>query len=102
MTVEPIEVGDGEGQVGDSLRLFDEPLVARRSAQIRQSFDAGKIARGEAVGVSATPTMFINGQRLEGAVDVQEVKAALNQQLLAAGVQPPPNPTPKKDQPASK
>jgi hypothetical protein len=33
--------------------------------------------------------MFINGEKLEGAVGVDEVKAVLNQQLLAAGVQPP-------------
>jgi len=47
------------------------------------------VAEGEALGLDATPTMFINGQKLEGAVDVEEVKAILNQQLLAAGVQPP-------------
>ena len=47
------------------------------------------MAEGESLGLNATPTMFINGQRLEGAVDAEDVKAILNQQLLAAGVQPP-------------
>lgn len=47
------------------------------------------MAEGDAIGVSATPTMFVNGERLEGAMDADQVKAALNQQLLAAGVQPP-------------
>jgi protein-disulfide isomerase len=47
------------------------------------------MAEGEALGLNATPTMFINGQKLEGAVDAEEVKAVLNQQLLAAGIQPP-------------
>ena len=41
------------------------------------------------MGLNATPTMFINGQKLEGAVDAEDVKAILNQQLLAAGIQPP-------------
>ena len=50
------------------------------------------IAEGDKVGVSATPTMFVNGERLEGALDADEVRAALNRQLLAAGVQPPPPP----------
>ena len=50
------------------------------------------IAEGDSLGLNATPTMFINGQKLEGAVDVDEVKAILNQQLLAAGVQPPVEP----------
>jgi protein-disulfide isomerase len=47
---------------------------------------------GESLGLNATPTMFVNGQKLEGAVSADEVKAILNQQLLAAGVQPPAAP----------
>lgn len=55
------------------------------------------MAEGELLGLSATPTLFINGQKLEGAVDADEVRAVLNQQLLAAGVQPPaPMPAPAK------
>lgn len=50
------------------------------------------MAEGESLGLNATPTLFINGQKLEGAVDADEVKAILNQQLLAAGVQPPAEP----------
>jgi protein-disulfide isomerase len=44
----------------------------------------------ETMGVEATPTMFINGQKLEGAVDANDVRLVLNEQLKAAGVQPPP------------
>ena len=47
------------------------------------------MAEGDKVGVSATPTMFINGEKLEGALDGSEVSAAIDQQLRAAGVQPP-------------
>ncbi len=47
------------------------------------------MAEADSIGVNATPTLFVNGERLEGAVDIQEVKAALNQRLLEAGVQPP-------------
>ena len=50
------------------------------------------VAEGDKLGVSATPTVFINGERLEGALDADAVRAALNEQLLAAGVQPPPAP----------
>ena len=50
------------------------------------------MAEGESLGLNATPTLFINGQKLEGAVDADEVKAILNQQLLAAGIQPPAEP----------
>jgi hypothetical protein len=50
------------------------------------------MAEGESLGLNATPTLFINGQKLEGAVDADEVRAVLNAQLLAAGVQPPAPP----------
>jgi len=67
------------------------------------------MAEGDKVGVSATPTVFINGERLEGALDAEDVRAALNRQLLAAGVQPPPAPptpappiTPLRPQTSSK
>ncbi len=47
------------------------------------------MSEAESIGVQATPTMFINGQKLEGAVDAEDVKLVLNEQLKAAGVQPP-------------
>ena len=43
----------------------------------------------EAVGVEATPTMFVNGQKLDGAVPPDEVRLALDQALKEAGVAPP-------------
>ena len=47
------------------------------------------MSEAELMGVQATPTMFINGQKMEGAVDADDVKLVLNEQLKAAGVQPP-------------
>jgi protein-disulfide isomerase len=42
-------------------------------------------AEAEALGVSSTPTFFINGQRLEGAVPFETFKAVLDQALSAGG-----------------
>jgi protein-disulfide isomerase len=50
------------------------------------------VAEGDKLGVSATPTLFINGEKIEGALDADTVRAALNRQLLAQGIQPPPPP----------
>jgi protein-disulfide isomerase len=44
---------------------------------------------GDALGVDATPTMFVNGQKLDGAVPVEDVRLALDQALTDAGVAPP-------------
>jgi protein-disulfide isomerase len=50
--------------------------------------------QGEALEVSGTPTMFINGQMLDGARPVSEIRAALDGALKRAGVAPPtPVPT---------
>ena len=79
--------------------------AARLQACVKaQPEDAMKASMAEAdtVGVNATPTVFVNGERLEGAVDIDEVRAALNQRLLEAGVQPPPPPAKPQPAPASK
>jgi protein-disulfide isomerase len=44
---------------------------------------------GDALGVDATPAMFINGQKLDGAVPEEEVRQALDQALKQAGVTAP-------------
>ena len=46
-------------------------------------------ARRRSVGVNATPTLFVNGQKLDGAVPAEEVRAALDRALKDAGVAPP-------------
>ena len=44
---------------------------------------------GDNLGVDATPTMFVNGQKLDGAVPAEDVRVALDQALKDAGVAPP-------------
>lgn len=44
---------------------------------------------GDAVGVNATPAMFVNGQKVDGAVPPEEVRAVLDRALKDAGVAPP-------------
>jgi protein-disulfide isomerase len=44
---------------------------------------------GELVGVTATPTLFINGQEIDGALPIDEVRATLDQALTRAGVPVP-------------
>ncbi len=45
--------------------------------------------QGESLEVSGTPTMFINGQMLDGARPASEIRAALDSALKRAGVAPP-------------
>jgi protein-disulfide isomerase len=60
------------------------------------------LVEGEALGVSATPAMFVNGIKVDGAVPPNELQAVLDRALKDAGVAPPehksaagtPNPVP--------
>jgi protein-disulfide isomerase len=68
-----------------------------------QNEDAVKASMKEAdgIGVNATPTLFINGQKIDGAVPVSEIRAALDNALKDAG-QPVPVHVPPTPAPASK
>jgi protein-disulfide isomerase len=82
--------------------------VAKLQACIKaQNEDAIKasLKEGEALGVEATPTMFVNGQKVDGALPVSELRAVLDSALEQAGVAVPVRPaatTPSASQPASK
>ena len=47
------------------------------------------IADGDTLGVSATPTLFINGKRLEGAPPMSILRDEIDSALRSAGVEPP-------------
>ena len=59
-----------------------------------QNEDAIKASMHEAegVGVSATPTLFVNGQEMDGALPASEMRAALDRALEQAGVPVPAHP----------
>jgi protein-disulfide isomerase len=72
-----------------------------------QNEDAIKASMKEAegVGVNATPTLFVNGQELDGALSLNEMRAALDHALEQAGVPAPSHPpgsTTSQSQPPSK
>jgi len=47
------------------------------------------ISEGDSLGVDSTPVLFINGQKLDGAVPADDVRLALDQALQDAGVASP-------------
>jgi len=63
-------------------------LQACLKAQDEKSVRAS-LHEGDNLGVDATPTMFVNGQKLDGAVPAEDVRLALDQALKDAGVAPP-------------
>jgi hypothetical protein len=57
---------------------------------------------GESLGVDATPALFINGEKLEGALPLEYVYRMIDNALIASGQTPPPPPpaTPAPPAPA--
>jgi protein-disulfide isomerase len=106
-------ISDQKGQDGRNTELdrlatlqaqkhnLDVPkLQACVKAQDEKAVRAS-MKEGEALGVDATPTMFVNGQKLDGAVPAEDVRLALDQALTDAGVTPPVhNPTAAEDKAA--
>lgn len=50
------------------------------------------VHEGEDLGVEATPTMFINGEKVDGALPINELRAVLDRALVQAGQTPPVHP----------
>ena len=73
---------------GQKHNLDVSKLQACVKAQDEKAVRAS-ISEAEAVGVSATPTMFVNGQKLDGAMSADQVRATLDRALKDAGVAPP-------------
>lgn len=59
-----------------------------------QNEDAVKasLKEGEALGVEATPTLYINGEKMDGVQPIGDLRAALDRALQEAGVPAPAHP----------
>jgi protein-disulfide isomerase len=78
-------------------------VLALQSCVRAQNEDAVNASMKEAhgLGVDGTPALFINGQKLDGAVPISQVRAALDAALKDAG-EPVPQHLPSAPVPASK
>ena len=59
-------------------------IKAQNEDQVKAS-----IKEGDVLGVTATPTIFVNGEEVDGALPISQVRAVLDRALTQAGVQPP-------------
>ena len=77
----------------EDLAKLQACMKAQDDAQIKAS-----VREGEGLGISATPTMFVNGQEVDGALPLPELRAVLDHALQQAGV---PVPVHTPDAPAT-
>jgi len=76
-----------EGTLGklDSTKL-DACIAKQDESQVRTSAH-----EAETLGIEGTPAMFINGERIPGALAEDKLWLVIDRALRAAGVQPPPD-----------
>ena len=66
--------------------------LAKLQACIKGQDDSAikaSLHEGDSVGVTATPTLFVNGEEMDGALPIAELRTVLDRALTQAGVQPP-------------
>ena len=73
---------------GQKFNVDQTKLQSCMKAQNDAPIQASK-KEGEILGVTATPTLFINGQEIDGALPIDEIRATLDQALTRAGVPAP-------------
>lgn len=78
-------------QQGQKYSLDAAKLEACIKAQKDDAVKAS-IHEGDQLGLVATPTMFVNGQKVDGAVPISELRETLDRALQQAGVPVPVHP----------
>jgi len=71
----------------DAAKL-DACLQKQDETAVRSSMD-----EAESLGVEGTPALFIDGERINGAMPAEQVWAVIDRALRAAGEEPPPAPS---------
>lgn len=94
-TIDKMALQQGQKHNVDATKL-QSCIKAQNEDGVRAS-----MKEADGVGVSATPTLFINGEKIDGAVPVAQLRAALDSALKDAG-QPVPQHAPSAPAPASK
>ena len=85
--VDKVAVLQGEKHHLDAAKL-QSCVKAQDDKAVRASMH-----EGDGLGLNATPTLFVNGQRLEGAEPIERLRAVLDRALQDAGVAPPEHKT---------
>ncbi|HUB30682.1 MAG TPA: thioredoxin domain-containing protein [Terracidiphilus sp.] len=85
-----------EGTLGklDDTKL-DACIAKQDESQVRAS-----MKEGDALGIDSTPSLFVNGERVVGAIPEDQVWMVIDRALRAAGEEPPASPAPQPAKPA--
>ncbi|MGH9530555.1 MAG: DsbA family protein [Terriglobales bacterium] len=90
---------DGQFAALDRLALNNVPKYKLDGAKLQACVKAqdddivkASVKEGESLGMSATPTLFVNGQEVDGALSAADLRKIFDEALQQAGVSAPKNP----------
>jgi protein-disulfide isomerase len=83
-TLDKLTHEEGQRSKLDGVKL-DACIAKQDETVVRAS-----MKQGDSLGVNGTPTLFINGERISGALPQAQVWTAIDRALRESGVQPPP------------
>jgi protein-disulfide isomerase len=83
-TLDKLAHDEGQRSTLDLAKL-DACIAKQDETPVRAS-----MKQGDSLGVNGTPTLFINGERISGALPEAELRIAIDRALREGGVQPPP------------
>ena len=84
--LDKLAMDEGTRQKLDTAKL-DACIKKQDASIVKQSIAE---AMSDNLRVEATPTLFINGEKVDGALPIETVYAVIDRALVAAGVTPPP------------
>jgi len=84
-----------------TLGKLDETRLNACLAKQDQTQVLASAKEAEDLGLEGTPELFVNGERINGAVPQDQLWAAIDRALIAVGEQPPPAEAPTPAAPAS-
>ena len=79
MVLDRLALMQGQKQNLDGTKL-QTCIKAQQDERVESS-----VREAEALGVEATPTMFVNGEKVDGALGISEMRAVLDRALVRAG-----------------
>ena len=85
-TLDSLARDEGKRQKMDAEKL-NACIVKQDDSAIKAS-----VKLGESLGVDSTPALFINGEKMEGALPLEYVYHMIDGALIASGQTPPPPP----------
>ena len=94
-TLDTLAVDEGKRQNANADTL--KACIAKQDDTATKA----SIKTGEALGIEGTPALYVNGEKIDGAVPLADVYRAIDSALLAAGQTPPPAPAAPVVAPAS-